>query len=179
MGSSVISPEDVLESLMNDGTIDAIRLKIINQLKANVSGLVPNFQFFLMGLNYYMWRKSIVFFDLIRVLYFMGFSNLQFFFLNFNFNYFGWRKYCFCGMTVCVLFWLLILFVGLNCIAVFYMYCWWCSGLLTAVGDGVKECLYIRMIVLSVLFWLLILLFPNISRIFVSLCPMSYCVHAS
>ncbi|KAK9992123.1 hypothetical protein SO802_027108 [Lithocarpus litseifolius] len=35
MGSSVISPEDVLESLMNDGTIDAIRLKIINQLKAN------------------------------------------------------------------------------------------------------------------------------------------------
>lgn len=54
MGSSVISPEDVLESLMNDGTIDAIRLKIINQLKANVSGLVPNFQFFLMGLNYYM-----------------------------------------------------------------------------------------------------------------------------
>ena len=39
MGSSVITPEDVLESLMNDGTIDAIRLKIINQLKANVSGL--------------------------------------------------------------------------------------------------------------------------------------------
>ncbi|KAL2464221.1 hypothetical protein Fot_52177 [Forsythia ovata] len=35
MGSSVITPEDVLESLMNDGTIDAIRLKIINQLKAN------------------------------------------------------------------------------------------------------------------------------------------------
>lgn len=34
--SSVISPEDVLESLMNDGTIDALRLKIINQLKANV-----------------------------------------------------------------------------------------------------------------------------------------------
>ncbi|KAF9606174.1 hypothetical protein IFM89_023600 [Coptis chinensis] len=33
--SSVITPEDVLESLMNDGTIDAIRLKIINQLKAN------------------------------------------------------------------------------------------------------------------------------------------------
>lgn len=37
MDSSVITPEDVLESLMNDGTIDAIRLKIINQLKANVS----------------------------------------------------------------------------------------------------------------------------------------------
>ena len=37
MGSPVITPEDVLESLMNDGTIDAIRLKIINQLKANVS----------------------------------------------------------------------------------------------------------------------------------------------
>lgn len=35
MGSSVVSPEDVLETLMNDGTIDAIRLKIINQLKAN------------------------------------------------------------------------------------------------------------------------------------------------
>ncbi|XP_074282331.1 uncharacterized protein LOC141606880 [Silene latifolia] len=31
----IISPEDVLESLMNDGTIDALRLKIINQLKAN------------------------------------------------------------------------------------------------------------------------------------------------
>ncbi|XP_058082816.1 uncharacterized protein LOC131230829 isoform X1 [Magnolia sinica] len=35
MGSSVVTPEDVLESLMNDGTVDAIRLKIINQLKAN------------------------------------------------------------------------------------------------------------------------------------------------
>ena len=35
--SSVITPEDVLESLMNDGTIDALRLKIINQLKANVN----------------------------------------------------------------------------------------------------------------------------------------------
>ncbi|XP_010268004.1 PREDICTED: uncharacterized protein LOC104605085 [Nelumbo nucifera] len=35
MGSSVVTPEDVLESLMNDGTIDALRLKIINQLKAN------------------------------------------------------------------------------------------------------------------------------------------------
>ncbi|KAI9187463.1 hypothetical protein LWI28_028424 [Acer negundo] len=33
--SSVISPQDVLESLMNDGTIDSLRLKIINQLKAN------------------------------------------------------------------------------------------------------------------------------------------------
>ncbi|KAL5700907.1 hypothetical protein ACHQM5_026306 [Ranunculus cassubicifolius] len=33
--SSVITPEDVLESLKNDGTIDAIRSKIINQLKAN------------------------------------------------------------------------------------------------------------------------------------------------
>ncbi|XP_028801638.1 uncharacterized protein LOC114756869 isoform X2 [Neltuma alba] len=33
--SSVITPEDVLEMLMNDGTIDALRLKIINQLKAN------------------------------------------------------------------------------------------------------------------------------------------------
>ncbi|XP_077218338.1 antigenic heat-stable protein [Tasmannia lanceolata] len=35
MTSPVVTPEDVLESLMNDGTIDAIRLKIINQLKAN------------------------------------------------------------------------------------------------------------------------------------------------
>ncbi|GAB4843024.1 hypothetical protein Ancab_013001 [Ancistrocladus abbreviatus] len=35
MESSVITPEHVLESLMNDGTIDALRLKIINQLKAN------------------------------------------------------------------------------------------------------------------------------------------------
>lgn len=33
--TSIITPEDVLESLMNDGTIDALRLKIINQLKAN------------------------------------------------------------------------------------------------------------------------------------------------
>ncbi|KAI4304256.1 hypothetical protein MLD38_039797 [Melastoma candidum] len=33
--SAVITPEDVLESLMNDGTIDSLRLKIINQLKAN------------------------------------------------------------------------------------------------------------------------------------------------
>ncbi|KAI7748540.1 hypothetical protein M8C21_013474 [Ambrosia artemisiifolia] len=33
--SSVVTPEDVLESLMNDGTIDTLRLKIINQLKAN------------------------------------------------------------------------------------------------------------------------------------------------
>ncbi|KAK1278959.1 hypothetical protein QJS04_geneDACA007095 [Acorus gramineus] len=32
---SVVTPQAVLESLMNDGTIDAIRLKIINQLKAN------------------------------------------------------------------------------------------------------------------------------------------------
>lgn len=32
---NVITPEGVLEMLMNDGTIDAIRLKIINQLKAN------------------------------------------------------------------------------------------------------------------------------------------------
>ena len=44
--SSVITPEDVLESLMNDGTIDALRLEIINQLKANVfSPTKPNFSF--------------------------------------------------------------------------------------------------------------------------------------
>lgn len=41
--SSVITPEDVLESLMNDGTIDALRLKIINQLKANVISNEPLF----------------------------------------------------------------------------------------------------------------------------------------
>lgn len=55
--SSVITPEDVLESLMNDGTIDALRLKIINQLKANVISFIlvdhfvfltkDNFSFFL------------------------------------------------------------------------------------------------------------------------------------
>lgn len=33
--SSVITPEEVLETLMNDGTIDAIRLKIITHLKTN------------------------------------------------------------------------------------------------------------------------------------------------
>ncbi|KAK1417695.1 hypothetical protein QVD17_26829 [Tagetes erecta] len=33
--SSVITPDDVLQTLMNDGTIDTLRLKIINQLKAN------------------------------------------------------------------------------------------------------------------------------------------------
>ncbi|XP_042517591.1 uncharacterized protein LOC122091631 [Macadamia integrifolia] len=41
MGSSVVTPEAVLEMLMNDGTIDALRLKIINQLKAN-EGLKNN-----------------------------------------------------------------------------------------------------------------------------------------
>ena len=107
-----------------------------------------------------------------------GFFKFTIFFIMF-FNYFGWRKYDFCGMTVWVLFWLLILFMGLNCNAVFYVYCWWCSGLLTVVGDSDKECLYTRVIVSSMLFWLLILLCPNISRIVVSLCPMSYCVHAS
>lgn len=35
----VVAPEDVLESLMNDGTVDAIRMKVISQLKANVSSL--------------------------------------------------------------------------------------------------------------------------------------------
>lgn len=34
--SSVITPEDVMGTLMNDGTIDSMRLKIITQLKANV-----------------------------------------------------------------------------------------------------------------------------------------------
>jgi hypothetical protein len=38
MGSSskVVQPEEVLESLKNDGTVDALRMKIIAQLKANV-----------------------------------------------------------------------------------------------------------------------------------------------
>ena len=38
MGSSskVVRPEEVLESLKNDGTVDALRMKIIAQLKANV-----------------------------------------------------------------------------------------------------------------------------------------------
>ncbi|XP_052138972.1 uncharacterized protein LOC127757497 [Oryza glaberrima] len=37
MGSSskVVRPEEVLDSLANDGTIDALRMKIIAQLKAN------------------------------------------------------------------------------------------------------------------------------------------------
>ncbi|KAK8951718.1 hypothetical protein KSP39_PZI003524 [Platanthera zijinensis] len=35
MVGSVVTPEDVLQSLMNDGTIDAFRVKIINQLKGN------------------------------------------------------------------------------------------------------------------------------------------------
>ncbi|XP_010906616.1 uncharacterized protein [Elaeis guineensis] len=35
MGSHVVTPKDVLESLMSDGTFDAIRLKIVNELKAN------------------------------------------------------------------------------------------------------------------------------------------------
>ncbi|CAN6442440.1 unnamed protein product [Victoria cruziana] len=35
MGPPVVTPEEVLETLMNDGTIDAIRSRIINQLKAN------------------------------------------------------------------------------------------------------------------------------------------------
>jgi hypothetical protein len=34
--SKVVRPEEVLESLKNDGTIDALRMKIIAQLKANV-----------------------------------------------------------------------------------------------------------------------------------------------
>ncbi|KAL3378101.1 hypothetical protein AABB24_004167, partial [Solanum stoloniferum] len=33
--SSVITPEDVMGTLMNDGTIDSMRLKIITQLKSN------------------------------------------------------------------------------------------------------------------------------------------------
>jgi hypothetical protein len=36
LSSKVVRPEEVLESLKNDGTIDALRMKIIAQLKANV-----------------------------------------------------------------------------------------------------------------------------------------------
>lgn len=46
--SSVITPEDVMGTLMNDGTIDSMRLKIITQLKANVCfALSPQFTYFL------------------------------------------------------------------------------------------------------------------------------------
>ena len=43
MGSSskVVRPEEVLESLKNDGSIDALRMKIIAQLKANVRARLP------------------------------------------------------------------------------------------------------------------------------------------
>jgi hypothetical protein len=36
-----VRPEEVLESLKNDGTIDALRMKIIAQLKANVRMRLP------------------------------------------------------------------------------------------------------------------------------------------
>jgi len=44
MGSSskVVRPEEVLESLKNDGSIDALRMKIIAQLKANVRAGFPS-----------------------------------------------------------------------------------------------------------------------------------------
>lgn len=44
MGSSskVVRPEEVLESLKNDGSIDALRMKIIAQLKANVRARLPS-----------------------------------------------------------------------------------------------------------------------------------------
>jgi NAD/NADP transhydrogenase beta subunit len=52
--TSIITPEDVLESLMNDGTIDALRLKIINQLKANVrSSPFPSF-FVVVAMNFHL-----------------------------------------------------------------------------------------------------------------------------
>jgi hypothetical protein len=43
MGSSskVVRPEEVLESLKNDGSIDALRMKVIAQLKANVRARLP------------------------------------------------------------------------------------------------------------------------------------------
>ncbi|KAJ6434572.1 hypothetical protein OIU84_018144 [Salix udensis] len=52
--TSIITPEDVLESLMNDGTIDALRLKIINQLKANAR-LSPFSPFFvIVAMNFHL-----------------------------------------------------------------------------------------------------------------------------
>ena len=64
--SSVITPEDVLESLMNDGTIDALRLKIINQLKANVNWKKKKKSLFLhissLGILYFL------FFQVFRVI---------------------------------------------------------------------------------------------------------------
>ncbi|KAK9724196.1 hypothetical protein RND81_05G054900 [Saponaria officinalis] len=39
-GRRIISPEDVVECLMNDATIDSLRLKIINHLKSNVTFLL-------------------------------------------------------------------------------------------------------------------------------------------
>ena len=52
--TSIITPEDVLESLMNDGTIDALRLKIINQLKANAR-LSPFPPFFvIVAMNFHL-----------------------------------------------------------------------------------------------------------------------------
>jgi hypothetical protein len=52
--TSIITPEDVLESLMNDGTIDALRLKIINQLKANVRfSPFPSF-FVVVAMNFHL-----------------------------------------------------------------------------------------------------------------------------
>ncbi|KAB2040665.1 hypothetical protein ES319_D02G098900v1 [Gossypium barbadense] len=54
--SSVITLKDVLEPLMNDGTIDALKLKIINQLKANSLFLYDVIKekilFFFMGTGY-------------------------------------------------------------------------------------------------------------------------------
>jgi hypothetical protein len=38
----VVRPEEVLESLKNDGSIDALRMKIIAQLKANVRAGFPS-----------------------------------------------------------------------------------------------------------------------------------------
>ena len=66
--SSVITPEDVLESLMNDGTIDALRLKIINQLKANVN-----------------WKKK----KKVSSFAFL----LWVFFIFYFFKFFGWLKF--------------------------------------------------------------------------------------
>jgi len=40
--SKVVRPEEVLESLKNDGSIDALRMKIIAQLKANVRAGFPS-----------------------------------------------------------------------------------------------------------------------------------------
>ena len=83
--SSVITPEDVLESLMNDGTIDALRLKIINQLKANVVStlLFSNlfFYFFFFEENFSSSNYLVIFVNYNRLNIILVLCNFNVFFL--------------------------------------------------------------------------------------------------